>query len=302
MTGGARDRAVALIALHARRSRAAVAAWASRRPDDALVVALTGTDLYRDIPEGDADALASIAQADRLIVLQDDALRHLDPADRAKATVVVQSARRLAPPARKRSDRLAALLVAHLRDEKDPRTALAAWRLLPPDVPATLTLIGAALDPSIGADVIAAAGGDPRVRWLGARPHAWTRQAIKRAHLLIVPSRMEGGANVVVEACRSGTPVLASRASGNVGLLGDDYCGYFDVGDAGGLARAVRRAVDDPAWLESLRRSCVQRARRMMPAAEAASLERAIRAAIREAKARMRDSTRSGATRTRKRR
>ena len=127
-------------------------------------------------------------------------------------------------------------------------------------------------------------------------------EAIKRAHLLIVPSRMEGGANVVVEACRSGTPVLASRASGNVGLLGDDYCGYFDVGDAGGLARAVRRAVDDPAWLESLRRSCVQRARRMTPAAEAASLERAIRAAIREAKARMRDSTRSGATRTRKRR
>lgn len=287
VTGGARERAVAMVALHARRSRAAIAAWRRERPQAALIVVLTGTDLYRDLPSGDADARASIAEADRLIVLQNDALRHLPEGGRAKATVVVQSARALAPAPGRRADRLHALLVAHLRDEKDPRTALAAWHLLPSDLPADLTIVGAALDPAIAADVEAATRADPRIRWLGARPHAWTRQAIKRAHVLIVPSRMEGGANVVVEACTAGTPVIGSRMSGNVGMLGDDYPGYFEPGDAAGLARAIERACDDRRWLGALERACARRARRMTPRAETGSLNAALRAGTTAAKARM---------------
>jgi selenide,water dikinase len=85
------------------------------------------------------------------------------------------------------------------------------------DVPATLTIVGDALDPGLAADVRRAAADDARVRWLGPRPHAWTRQAIRRAHALVVTSRMEGGANVVVEALTSGTPVIGTRMSGNVG-------------------------------------------------------------------------------------
>jgi glycosyltransferase involved in cell wall biosynthesis len=38
--------------------------------------------------------------------------------------------------------------------------------------------------------------------------------------VLVHTSRMEGGAHVVIEALRSGTPVLASRIAGNLGLLG----------------------------------------------------------------------------------
>ena len=280
VTGGARDRAVAMVALHARRSRAAIAAWKRARPDRPLVVVLTGTDLYRDVPAGDADALASISEADRLVVLQPDALRHLPAARRTKASVVPQSARRLAPWPGKAVSRLNAILVAHLRDEKDPRTALAAWRLLPPEVPATLTIVGAALDPSIAEDVRAAERADPRVRWLGARPHAWTRQAIRRAHVLVVASRMEGGSNVVVEALASGTPVIGTRMSGNVGLLGDDYPGTFEVGDAAGLAAAVERAARDRRWLARLERHGERRLRRMTPEAESAALHAAIEAAF----------------------
>ena len=44
VTGGARDAAVAMLALHARRSRAAIAGWKRAHSDRALVVALTGTD------------------------------------------------------------------------------------------------------------------------------------------------------------------------------------------------------------------------------------------------------------------
>jgi len=41
---------------------------------------------------------------------------------------------------------------------------------------------------------------------------------------------------VIIEALASGTPVLASRIDGNLGLLGDDYAGVFEPGEATGLA------------------------------------------------------------------
>jgi glycosyltransferase involved in cell wall biosynthesis len=60
----------------------------------------------------------------------------------------------------------------------------------------------------------------PNYRWLGALPHESTRRRIQAAHVLVHSSRMEGGAHVVIEAVTSGTPVLASRIPGNLGLLG----------------------------------------------------------------------------------
>jgi glycosyltransferase involved in cell wall biosynthesis len=147
-------------------------------------------------------------------------------------------------------------------------------------VPATLTLVGGALDPDLGDDVRRACAADPRVRWLGARPHAWTRQAIRRAHALVVTSRMEGGANVVVEALASGTPVIGTRMSGNVGLLGADWPALFPVGDAAALAALVERAARDRRWLDALATRGARLARRMTPQAEARALVAAIDAAI----------------------
>jgi putative glycosyltransferase (TIGR04348 family) len=287
VTGGRRDTAVAMIALHARRSRTAIAAWKATRPDRPLIVVMTGTDLYRDVPAGTADACQSLADAHRLIVLQPDALPHLPEPVRDKVDVVYQSARALSPVPRKAADRLHCLLVAHLRDEKDPRTVFEAWRRLPLELPATLSIIGAALDPALGDAARSLAADDRRVQVLGARPHAWTRQAIKRAHLLIVPSRMEGGANVVVEAVTSGTPVLASRISGNLGMLGADYPGYFGVGDSAGVARLIEHAFREPAFLATLQAACAARAPSFTPASERAALVAAIERALAGAAGRM---------------
>jgi putative glycosyltransferase (TIGR04348 family) len=282
-TGGACDDAIGLLALHARRSRAAIAAFRRAHPDRALVVVLTGTDLYRDVPAGDADACASLADAVRLIVLQEDA-RHFVPADaRHKVDVVYQSARTLKPWTGKRPHCMHCVLVAHLRDEKDPRTVFDAWRLLPSDLPVTLTVIGAALDPALGQAARDLARADRRVRWAGPRPHAWTRQAIRRAHLLVCPSKMEGGANVVVEAITAGTPVVASRISGNLGMLGAGYAGYFPVGDVGALARLVTRIVREPSLSNTLAAQCARRAPRFTPDAERSALQKAIGRAIRAA-------------------
>src|SRR5260221_10458766 len=89
-----------LLALHARRSHASVAAYRRQFPERPLVVTLTGTDLYRDLPAS-REARESLRLADRVIVLQEDALHILDSKLRKKVRVVYQSAEpsvRHAPP------------------------------------------------------------------------------------------------------------------------------------------------------------------------------------------------------------
>ncbi len=262
-----------MLALHARRSAPSIAAWsASRRP---LAVALTGTDLYRDVPNADADALRSLALADRLIVLHEGAPADVPAEHRTKCVVCFQStASRRALP--KTTRHLRALMVGHLRDEKDPRTAFAAMRLLAQRDDILLDHIGAPLDESLGGEAQALMREQPRYRWLGALPHAATLRHIQRAHVLVHPSAMEGGAHVVMESIRSGTPVLASRVSGNVGMLGREYRGYFESGDAAGLSALLQQLRDDPAMLQRVRMQCDQRSPLFEPAREQATLKNVI--------------------------
>lgn len=263
----------AMLALHARRSAASIAAWsASRRP---LAVALTGTDLYRDVPNADAAALRSLALADRLIVLHEGASADVPAEHRAKCVVCFQStASRQSLP--KTARHLRALMVGHLRAEKDPRTAFAAMRLLAARQDISLDHIGAALDAALGDEARTLMTIQPNYRWHGVLPHAATLRRIQRAHLLVHPSAMEGGAHVVMEAVRSGTPVLASRVPGNVGMLGRDYRGYFEPGDAAGLAASMLQLRDEPAMLGELRAQCDQRSPLFEPAREQATLKNVI--------------------------
>ena len=267
------ERAELMLALHARRSAPSIAAWAlTGRP---LALTLTGTDLYRDVPAGDAAALQSLALADRLIVLHEGAPADVPAEHRAKCVVCFQSTpSRQALP--KTARHLRALMVGHLRDEKDPRTAFAAMRLLAARDDISLDHIGAALDVALGAEAQALMKAQHNYRWHGALPHAATLRRIQRAHVLVHPSAMEGGAHVVMEAVRCGTPVLASRISGNVGMLGHDYRGYFEPGDAAGLAALLQRMRDDPAMLQGLCAQCDQRSPLFEPAREQATLNNVI--------------------------
>jgi putative glycosyltransferase (TIGR04348 family) len=259
-----------LIALHARRSAAPLAAFHAAHPDRSALLVLTGTDLYRDIHEDDA-ARASLARADALVVLQPRGLDEL-PADvRGKARVIYQSAPRLRPARARAGMPLDIAMIGHLREEKDPRTFMAAARRVQvPDV--RLLHIGAALDPALGELARATAAATPAYRWLGALPHMATRRRLRRCHAMVIASRMEGGANVIIEAVTSGVPVLASCISGNLGMLGEDYAGYFAPGDAAGLARLVERSVLDARFYARLRHQCAARARLFAPAAERAGL------------------------------
>jgi putative glycosyltransferase (TIGR04348 family) len=260
-----------LIALHARRAAPSLAAYARALPQQPSVLVLTGTDLYRDIAT-DADAQASLVHASALVVLQDAGLALLPPALRAKARVIYQSAPALAPcphPARRRTYSIS--MIGHLRDEKDPLTFIRAAGLVD-STQARMIHIGGALDPALGEAAAAAQAANPRYRWLGNLPHAATRQRLKRSHAMVIASRMEGGANVIIEAVTSGVPVLASDISGNRGMLGDDYVGYFAPGDAQALARLIDRSIADSEFYRRLCRQCAARAAQFTPAAERAAL------------------------------
>ena len=247
----------AMVALHARRSAASIQAWAQAHPDKPLIVVLTGTDLYRDI-HSDAEAQRSLALATHLVVLQDAGLAELPEAWRGKTRVIYQSAPAL-KPVQKSSRRFGALMVGHLREEKDPLTFM---RAAAHDFAAGMHFeqIGEALAPPFAEAARATELRTPRYRWLGGLPRAATRQRIKHAHVLVNCSRMEGGAQVILEAVQAGTPVLASHISGNIGMLGADYAGYFALGDDAQLAALLRRCAAEADFLALLQRQCRARA------------------------------------------
>jgi putative glycosyltransferase (TIGR04348 family) len=261
-----------LLALHARRSHDSVVEYRKKFPDRPLVVTLTGTDLYRDLPAS-REARESLRLADRVIVLQEDALRHLDSGTSKKARIVYQSAAarfRHAPPTR----RFRVAVVGHLREEKDPfRTALALAHLT---MDIEVVQVGDALSPTFEVEARKHMARDGRYCWLGGRTHAQTLGWIARSHLLVVSSTMEGGANVISEAARIGTPVLASRVSGNVGMLGKNYPGYFPLLDDRKLAALIERAAGDPAFYRALKRALGARRTLFSPAAERRALRDAL--------------------------
>jgi putative glycosyltransferase (TIGR04348 family) len=271
--GGACD---LLVALHARRSSESVEKFKASRKAPVVLV-LTGTDLYRDLPAS-KEARRSLALADRLIVLQEDARRKVLKAARRKTRVVYQSssaAVRHRPP----KDRFRVIVVGHLRDEKDPLRAVSAFSLLK-ERNLELIQLGAALDPKYEALAKQWMKRDTRYRWLGSVPHAQALGWIARSHVLLVSSAMEGGANVICEAARIGTPVLGSRMSGNVGMLGKGYPGMFRVFDEKGLAKLIQKLSREKRFYAKLKKTLQARRHLFAPTAERASLNRVVREAL----------------------
>ncbi len=247
-----------LLALHACRSADAIARFASVYPGRPLIVVLTGTDIYRDAKK-DGTVLHSMEVATHLVVLQDQALLELPAHLQKKARDIVQSAPRRArlKPNKTTFD---FVTVGHLRGEKDPLTLMRAVQAIPQASKIRVTHIGAALDDALGLAAQQTMQRCPNYRWLGGLQRPQARRWIARSRALIHPSVMEGGAHVIIEAVQSGVPVLASAISGNIGMLGTDYSGYFPVGDAEALAKLMLRFVSDQAFADQITAQCVARA------------------------------------------
>ena len=244
-----------MIALHAWRSAAAIRAFAESYPRRPLIVVLTGTDAYRFIHSHTEETLGSLALADRIVGLHALIGDTIPVAYREKLRVIYQSARPLGerqPPKR----RFKVCVAGHLREEKDPLRAALAVRELPSSSRLYVDAYGKAHTPAWAAEAEAETARNPRFRWHGEISHARLRQVYRRSSLLVLSSRMEGGANVVSEAVVAGLPVIASRIPGSVGLLGPDYPGYYPVEDTAGLRDLLLRAESDPTYRNRLQSAC----------------------------------------------
>ncbi len=256
-----------LIALHARKSHAAIKRFDAEQPGAPIVLALTGTDVYSDIHTS-PEARESLELADRLVILQPLARDELPEALRPLARVIYQSV----PPPRSRqkpSERAFEVCVmGHLRAVKDPlRTALAA-RLLPASSRIRVLHLGAALSDDMADAARAEQTSNPRYRWLGEQPRWKALRLLSRCRLLSLTSQLEGGANAISEAVTLSVPVLSSHIAGSIGLLGDDYPGFFPCGDAQALAELLLRAETDAAFYQQLRAGCERQRPLFEPARE----------------------------------
>lgn len=262
-----------MIALHAWRSREAVRRFRADHPGRPLVVALTGTDLYRFLETERDDTLATVMAADRLIALHDLAHEVLPADAKAKLRVIHQSALPLAPrPGVRRY--FDVCVIGHLREEKDPFRAAYAARLLPDDSRIRIVHLGKGHAPEWEGQARDEMRDNPRYHWRGEVPFAAVRRAMQRARLMVLSSRMEGGANVISEACVARLPVIASRIPGSVGLLGDDYPGYYPVADTAALAELLSRAERDQRFYAALKKACGARAVLFTPARERDGLKK----------------------------
>jgi putative glycosyltransferase (TIGR04348 family) len=258
-----------LVALHARRSHQSIVRFRSENPQSPIIVALTGTDLYRDIRSNHL-ARKSLEIATKIVVLQSKAIEELRrPGLRDKTRVIYQSveymrelesmSRRPAKtrvnrpePSEQSSGGFDVCVIGHLRAVKDPfRTAMAA-RLLPDYSRIRVLQIGGAMTDAMAARARKEMRVNQRYRWLGVQPRSRVRHMLAKSRLCVLSSRMEGGANVLSEAIVASVPILASRIHGNVGILGEDYPGYFGVGDTKQLAHLLTRAETCPKYLAEL--------------------------------------------------
>ncbi|MEO1994636.1 MAG: selenoneine biosynthesis selenosugar synthase SenB [Planctomycetaceae bacterium] len=264
-----------MIALHARKSAAALRRFRKLQPDKPVILALTGTDLYRDIHHN-RTAWMSLELASRLVLLQPHGMEELPVELRPKARVIYQSAQppqTIPQPLRKVFE---VCVSGHLRPVKDPfRTAMAARRL-PKTSRIHVTHLGAALSTAMARRARAEMARNSRYRWLGEVPGWQARRVTARSRLLVVSSKMEGGANVVSEALAVRTPVLSTAISGSIGLLGSDYPGYFPTGDTATLSQLLARCERDAPFLSQLKSACRRRAGRLSPERERAAWHKLI--------------------------
>jgi putative glycosyltransferase (TIGR04348 family) len=271
-----------LIALHAYRSHASIDAFKLAYPNRPLILILTGTDLYRDMANH-PEVHKSMALADALVVLQAEALQIIPTKWRHKTTVIHQSVPQI-PKQQKRKGQFSVSVIGHLRPEKDPFCIVRALPHLHSDSQITVQHLGMAMSGEMEKIALQATKQYGRYTWQGMVSHQKTLRTLARSHVMVISSRMEGGAHVVSEAIAAGVPVLASKIPGNCGLLGKDYLGYFPVGNEKALARLLYRAATDQLFYKKLQEQVRKLQKLVQPGHERSSIQKLVTRLLKSSK------------------
>ncbi len=166
--------------------------------------------------------------------------------------VVEASADRESLPVLPSGDRVTALFVGRLVEQKNVPVLLRAMkRLLDAGVAIRLLIVGDGPLRDSLSDAIAAMALGEVVALLGERSD--TGALMESTDFLVLPSLQEGLSNVVLEAMAVGRAVVASSVGGNVELVEPMKTGLlFPSDDDRELANAMCRLVTDPALRERL--------------------------------------------------
>ena len=260
-----------LIALHAYRSHSSMMEFHKNHPDKPIVLVLTGTDLYRDMAVH-AEVVHSMEIADKLIVLQSAALESIPLHLRYKAQVIYQSVSVDMAPSIASSD-FQITVIGHLREEKDPFCIARSLPFIPADSKISVLHLGMAMDAHMERAARGYNESLERYQWIGEVSHADALKMLSKSRLMVISSRMEGGAHVVSEAIALGIPVIASDIPGNTGLLGDDYLGYYPVGNDDALASLLYRCETMPDFYLALKKQIDLRRDLISPQREKQSIQ-----------------------------
>lgn len=267
-----------LIALHAYRSHQSIVAFKKQYPSRPIVLILTGTDIYRDI-ENHSEVIESMVMADQLVVLQSAAVDSVPAQLRHKVRVIYQSVEMDIRSSDAKEDFLVSV-IGHLREEKDPFCIVRSLPLLPADSKIMVKHLGQAMNAQMQEEATTFNATIDRYEWLGEVSHADALKVLSNSCLMVISSRMEGGAHVVSEAIALGIPVIASDIPGNRGLLGEDYPSYYPVGDESALATLLYRAEKVPSFYASLQKHIDLRRELITPAREKQSINELVNGLI----------------------
>jgi glycosyltransferase involved in cell wall biosynthesis len=219
--------------------------------------------------------------ADQLVILQSCAV-DLIPADlRYKVQVIYQSVEvdiDIGNGNSATKDDFVVSIIGHLREEKDPFCVVRSLPLLPVDSKITVKHLGQAMNAQMKDQATHFNATTDRYQWLGEVSHTDALKMLSNSCLMVISSRMEGGAHVVSEAIALGIPVIASDIPGNRGLLGEDYPGYYPVADENALAALLYRAEKLPPFYASLQKRIILRRELINPANEKQSIQAMVNA------------------------
>lgn len=146
------------------------------------------------------------------------------------------------------------VFVGRFWPEKGVATLLRAWSKLAKPIP--LRILG---DGPLNAELrcLAAELALTNVEFLGHQSNHATRDAIKNARMLVLPSEnYENFPVTIVEALSCGTPVVCSRLGAMQEIVRDGETGlHFESGNADALAQKISWAWDRPEAIASMGRA-----------------------------------------------
>src|SRR5947207_7479769 len=194
-----------LVALHARKSHSSIINFRQKHPVAGIIVALTGTDLYRDIPANHI-AQGSLDIATRIVVLQPKAVKELRPSWRKKTRVIYQSVedrqalndtsggsakpRAKSEPSKRSNGNFDVSVIGHLRAVKDPFRAAMAARLLPDSSRIRVLQVGGAMSDAMAVRARREMHVNQRYEWLGEQPRSHVRRILAKSRLFVLSSRL----------------------------------------------------------------------------------------------------------------